>query len=124
MPVVHVRALRPADADVAALLADVGKRVAGAARCEVDDVWCTFGPVDASTVVTTARPAASQVAYVELLMRARDPAVVEAALGAASEAVAVGLSIPVEDVWAHYTPVRSGEVFAGGGMLRWEDEPL
>lgn len=120
MPVVHVRGPPDAVSDVHGALGDLAGAVADATGDDPGDVWCTFTGLDTQTIgERPVGPESGAIVYVDVLMRDREPEPVEPALVAAAESVASSWSVPVEDVWTRYAPVRSGEVFAGGSLLEW-----
>ncbi len=115
MPIVHVRGPEIVPDHAEALLNELARAVASGVSCDVHDVWCTYDAVIAQTVGGHL----GRIAYVELLQRDTAVAAVRGGLEAAARVVAEGLGIPREDVWARFTPVRSGEVYAGGRILSW-----
>ena len=119
MPIVHVcGSSEPAEEETEAL-GTVANAVTDATGDELGDVWCTFTELDAQTIGERAvGHELGAIVYVDLLMRDREPESIEAALTAAAEAVASSWKIPVEDVWARYALVGSGEIFAGGKLLK------
>jgi hypothetical protein len=121
VPVVHVRALdgRLDAAATHTMLASLAEDVSRACDCPTEDVWCTFAPISHMTLGITPVDQNGSLAYVDVLMRPRDSTTTMRALEAAGRTTARHLRITVEDVWVRLAPVRSGEVFAGGRVLRW-----
>jgi hypothetical protein len=120
MPIVHVRGPSDPGDDLEDVLGTIAIAVADATDDDPGDVWCTFVKLDAETIgERSVGHGSGAIVYVDVLMRDRDPERLGAALEAAAESVASSWDVPVEDVWARYEPVRSGEIFAGGRLLRW-----
>jgi len=118
MPIIHIRSLQPHDPlAVDRALGAVAEEVAAACGCDVDDVWCTFTPVQRMTIGATPVEGEGRIAYLDVLMRPRAAGAGGQVLEAAATAVARHLGLPLEDVWAHLIPLRPGEVFAGGALL-------
>jgi len=121
MPIIHVRASTPADAPaVKSLVEALPREVELAGEIREGGVWCTYTALAAQSVGgTVSGPGHHGAAYVDVLLRPRDAEQVARVLRSAAETVARILDVPVGDVWARVSELRSGEVFSGDEVQRW-----
>ena len=126
MPFVHIRSL-PVGGDFSA--ADAVRTISAefAAGAGVDEqhvtvTWQTFEPghYAGAGETATAQPAASHPVLVELFAPdSNSDATIEQMLQAAAAAVAAQAGVEPDNVFVHFRPARSGQVFDGGEVVRW-----
>ena len=118
MPIVTVHALPPADpARVERCLSALIEALAIALQQDQQGVWAQWVDVQTMHTGTERRSIESHCPVVIIRARAgRHGGVIQAGLRAAAEATSAALGLPLEDVWVHWEELRTGRVFAGGGI--------
>ncbi len=118
MPVIHIRGTQSrASLATRRSLAHVAEAAAEPAGTSVSDVWCTFQPLAATTIGDRAPLEAEAILYVDVVMNDRGRDVTKAVLEATARAAAQSFHTKLDNVWARYTPIEPGTVFAGGEMV-------
>jgi phenylpyruvate tautomerase PptA (4-oxalocrotonate tautomerase family) len=118
MPIVTLRALRPPESGrIEAAMALVVQGLSAALGCEPGDVWVHWEEMAAVRQGTAERVFAGHCPVVTIRALTA-PADDGASRGveAVAHAVALGLGVPLEDVWVHWEELRRGRVFAGGAL--------
>lgn len=126
MPFLHIRSLPVGDDfDAAGAVRAISAEFAGGAEVAEQHVtvtWQTFEPGHYASAgeTATAQPAASHPVLVELLAPdSNSDERIERMLQVAAGAVAAQAGIEPDNVFVHFSAVRSGQVFDGGQLVRW-----
>lgn len=126
MPYLHIRSLPIAGAfDPAAALRAISADFARAVEIDEQHVtvtWETFDEhhyADGGKTAPAQRVASHAVLVSLLAPDFNSPERIETMLRSAAAAVAHQAGVSLENVFVHFRPARSGEVFDGGDVVRW-----
>lgn len=126
MPVIHILSLplpRPVDGPGA--LAAISRDFARDAGIGLEHVTVTWQLLSPGFYVHNGQPALQQPTETHpLQVRLLAPdfnsaSAVERMLESAAGVIARHLDVPLENIFIHYEPARSGQVFDAGGLVRW-----
>lgn len=118
MPVVHVRALEPAQMQVVDdTLVEIAAGVADVLDEDPGHTWCTFTALDHQTIGEHAAAGPGQIVYADVTIRDRGADTHDAVLRAVAGELSRGFGVPIEDVWITLNALGPGDAFAGGDVI-------